>query len=194
SGLADGVGADDIDAAVCWGRVDRAAAVDYYVRGLVDELGRYWAAAFLGVIGDEVPGDVRVVRIADVVDLQAGVEVGEIDVPVVGRQAVQALLLVLVVRPESAALLAEARGVVTARRAWLGKQGHQDRVGLIGDVDGRDVGGGFVALLAQRLAVDDYDVAARQRHCRVHGDGAAKRRVDRQRGDVSRVVVVGDVE
>jgi len=42
---------------------------------------------------------VRVVGIVDVVDLQAGVEVGEIDVPVVRRQAVEALLLVLVVGP-----------------------------------------------------------------------------------------------
>src|SRR5262249_37963251 len=173
---------------------DHAAPVDYDVLGLVDELGRYWAAALLGVIGDEVPGDVRVVGIADVVDLQAGVEVGEIDVPVVGRQAVQALLLVLVVRPEPAALLAEARGVVTVRRAGLGKQGHQDRVGLIGDVDGRDVGGGFVALLAERLAVYDYDVAVLQRHCRVHGDGAAKRRVDQQRGDGFWGGLGGDVQ
>src|SRR5215510_504964 len=123
-GSLPGVVAEDIDAAVCFGHIDHAAPVDYDVLGLVDELRRYWAAAFLGVIGDEVPGDVRVVGIADVVDLQAGVEVGEIDVPVVGRQAVQALLLVLVVWPEPAALPAEARGVVTARRAGLGKQGH----------------------------------------------------------------------
>src|SRR5215831_16023870 len=102
-GLPAGVVAEDIDAAVCFGHVDHAAPVDYDVLGLVDELGRYWAAAFLGVIGNEVRGDVRVVGIADVVDLQAGVEVGEIDVAVVGRQAVQALLLVLVVRPEPAA-------------------------------------------------------------------------------------------
>src|SRR5262245_17566894 len=123
-GLPAGVVAEDIDATVCFGHVDHAAPVDYDVLGLVDELRRYWTAAFLGVIRDEVPGDVRVVGIADVVDLQAGVEVGEIDVTVVGRQAVQALLLVLVVRPEPAALPAEARGVVTARRAGLGKQGH----------------------------------------------------------------------
>src|SRR5215813_3767573 len=101
-GLPAGIVAEDIDAAVCFGHVDHAAPVDYDVLGLVDELRRYWAAAFLGVIGDEV---------------------GEIDVPVVGRQTVQALLLMLVVRPEPAALLAEARGVVTARRAGLGKQG-----------------------------------------------------------------------
>src|SRR5262249_25579907 len=127
-GLPAGVVAEDIDAAVSFGHVDHAATVDKDVLGLVDELRRYWAAAFLGVIVDEVPGDVRVVGIADVVDLQAGVEVGEIDVPVVGRQTVQALLLVLVVRPEPAALPAKARGVVTVRRAGLGKQRHQDRV------------------------------------------------------------------
>src|SRR5262249_1040565 len=119
--LPAGFVAEDVDAAVAFGHEDHAAAVDYDVLGLVDELGRAWAAAVLGVIGDEVPGDVRVVGIADVVDLQAGVEVGEIDVPVVGREAVQALLLVLIVRPEPAALLAEARGVVTARRAGLGE-------------------------------------------------------------------------
>src|SRR5215471_10716605 len=84
-GLPARVVAEDIQAAVSFGHVDHAAAVDYDVLGLVDELGRYRAASFLGVIGDEVPGDVRVVGIADVVDLQAGVEVGEIDVPVVRR-------------------------------------------------------------------------------------------------------------
>ena len=80
-GLPAGVVAEDIDAAVSFGHVDHAAAVDYDVLGLVDELGGYWAAAFFGVIGDEEPGDVRVVRVGDVVDLQAGVEVGEVEVP-----------------------------------------------------------------------------------------------------------------
>src|SRR5262245_53227397 len=56
-GLPVGVVAEDIDAAVCFGHVDHAATVDKDVLGLVDELGRYWAAAFLGVIGDEVAGD-----------------------------------------------------------------------------------------------------------------------------------------
>jgi len=48
----------------------------------VDELGRYGAAALCGVVGDVVAGDVGVVGVGDVVDLQAGVEVGEVDVPV----------------------------------------------------------------------------------------------------------------
>jgi hypothetical protein len=89
--------------------------------GLVDEPGRYRAAALFGVVGDVVPGDVRVAGVADVVDLQAGAEVGEAGEPVVGRQAVQALLLVLVVRPGPAALGAKARRVVPARRAGRGK-------------------------------------------------------------------------
>jgi hypothetical protein len=161
--------------------------------GLVDEPGRYRAAALFGVVGDVVPGDVRVAGVADVVDLQAGAEVGEAGEPVVGRQAVQALLLVLVVRPGPAALGAKARRVVPARRAGRGEDGHHDRVGLIGDVDGRHVAGGLVAVLAQRLVVDDHDVAAGQRHRGVHGDGGAERRVDRQGGDVCRVVLAGDV-
>src|SRR5215469_10863508 len=92
-----GVVAKYVDAGVAFGHVDDAAAVDQDVFGLVDEFGRYGAAALLGVVGDVEPHDVRVVGVADVVDLQAGVEVGEVDKPVVGRQAVQALLLVLVV-------------------------------------------------------------------------------------------------
>src|SRR5215470_5417556 len=149
---------------------------------------------WVGVVGDVVAGDVRVVGVGDVVDLQAGVEVGEVDQLVVGGQAVQALLLVLVVRAGPAALGAKARRVVAGRGPGRGEHGHQDRVGFVGDVDGGDVAGGFVAVLAQRLAVDDHDVAAGQRDRRVHGDGAAQRRVDRQRGDVRRVVFVGDVE
>src|SRR5215467_2965475 len=105
---------EDVDAGVAFGHVDDAAAVDQDVFGLVDELGRYWAAALLGVVGDVVAGDVGVVGVGDVVDLQAGVEVGEVHKPVVGCQAVQTLLLVLVVRAGPAALGAKAGGVVAA--------------------------------------------------------------------------------
>src|SRR5215468_12054762 len=168
-----GVVGEDVDAGVAFGQVDDAAAVDEDVLGLVDELGGDGAAALLGVVGDVVAGDVGVVGVGDVVDLQAGVEVGEVHQPVVGGQAVQALLLVLVVRAGPAALGAKARGVVAHRGPGLGEHRHQDRVGLVGDVDGGDVAGGFVAVLAQRFAVDDDDVAAGQRHRGVHGDGGA---------------------
>src|SRR5262249_49023338 len=145
-------------------------------------------------VGYGVAGDGRVVGVGDVVDLQAGVEVGEVHQPVVGRQAGQALLLVLVVRAGPAALGAKARRVVPLGGPGRGEDGHQDRVGLVGDVDGGHVTGGFAAVLAQRLAVDDHDVAAGQRHGGVHGDGGAQRRVDAQGGDVGGVVFVGDVE
>src|SRR5262249_48951332 len=148
-----GLVAKDVDAGVAFGHVDHAAAVDQDVLGLVDELGRNRPAALLGVVGDEEPGDMRGGGGAGVVRWPSGTEVGEVDVPVVGRQAVQALLLVLVVRPEPAALGAEARGVVAAGQPGRGKHRYQDRVGLVGNVDGRGVGGGFVALLAQRLVV-----------------------------------------
>src|SRR5215475_520794 len=187
-----GVVGEDVDAGVAFGQVDHPAAVDQDVFGLVAELGGDGAAAPLGVIGDVVAGDVRAVGVGDVVDLQAGAEVGEVHQPVVGRQAVQALLLVLVVRPGPAALGAKARRVVAGRRAGRGEHGHQDRVGLVGDVDGRHVAGGFVAVFPQRLAVDDHDVAAGQRDRGVDGDGGAERGVDRQRGDVREVVFVGD--
>ena len=72
-----GLVGEDVDAGVAFGHVDHAAAVDQDVFGLVDELGRDGAAALLGVVGDEEADDVRVVEVADVVDLQAGVEVGE---------------------------------------------------------------------------------------------------------------------
>src|SRR5215470_10015372 len=108
---------------------------------------------WVGVVGDVVAGDVRVVGVGDVVDLQAGVEVGEVDVPVVGGQAGQALLLVLVVRAGPAALGAKARRVVTAWRPGRGEEGHQDGVGFVGDVDGGDVAGGFGAVLVEGFAV-----------------------------------------
>src|SRR5215468_2254584 len=189
-----GVVGEDVDAGVAFGQVDDAAAVDQDVLGLVDERGGDGAAALGGVVGDVVAGDVRVVGVGDVVDLQAGVEVGEVDGLVVGGQAGQALLLVLVVRADPAALGAKAGGVVAFRGPGRGEEGHQDRVGLVGDVDGGDVVGGFVAVLAQRFAVDDHDVAAGQRHRGVDGDGGAERGVDRQRGNVRGVVFVGDVE
>src|SRR5215475_5310492 len=69
-----GLVGEDVDSGVAFGHVDHAAAVDQDVFGLVDELGRDGAAALCGVVGDVVAGDVRV---GDVVDLQAGVEVGE---------------------------------------------------------------------------------------------------------------------
>src|SRR5262249_35354138 len=147
-----------------------------------------------GVIGDVVAGDVRVAGVGDVVDLQAGVEVGEVDQAVVGCQAVQALLLVLVVRPGPAALGAKARRVVPSRGPGRGEPGHQDRVGLVGDVDGGGVAGGLVAVFPQCFAVDDDDAAAGQRDGGVDGDGGAERRVDRQRRNVGGVVFVGDVE
>src|SRR5262249_5679323 len=174
-----------VDAGVAFGQVDHAAAVDQDVLGLVDELGRDGAAALGGVVGDVVAGDVRVAGGGDVVDLQAGVEVGEADGAVGSGHAGQALLRVVVVRAGPAALGAKARRVVAGRGPGRGEEGHQDRVGLVGDIDGRDVAGGFVAVLAQRFAVDDHDVAAGQRHRRVDGDGGAQRRVDRQRGDVA---------
>jgi hypothetical protein len=52
---------EDVDAGVAFGHVDHAAAVDQDVFGLVDEPGRYGAAALCGVVGDVVAGDVRVV-------------------------------------------------------------------------------------------------------------------------------------
>src|SRR5215469_13694357 len=189
-----GVVVKDVDAGVAFGHVDDAAAVDQDVFGLVDECRGDGAAALGGVVGDVVAGDVRVAGVADVVDLQAGVEVGEVHVPVVGGQAGQALLLVLVVRPGPAALGAETRRVVAGRGPGRGEHGHEDGVGLVGDVDGRDVAGGFVAVLAECFAVDDHDVAAGQRDGGVHGDGGAERGVDAQGGDVGGVVFVGDVE
>src|SRR5215467_11110377 len=121
-GLLAGVVGEDVDAGVAFGHVDHAAAVDQDVLGLVDELGRYGPAALGGVVGDEVPGDVRVAGVGDVVDLQAGVEVGEVHSPVVGGQAGQALLLVLVVRAGPAALGAKARRVVTLGGAGRGER------------------------------------------------------------------------
>src|SRR5262249_45071901 len=144
-----GVVGEDVDAGVALGRVDHAAAVDQDVFGLVDERGRDGAAALGGVVGDVVAGDVRVAGVGDVVDLQAGAEVGEVRQPVVGGQAGQALLLVLVVRAEPAALGAKARRVVAGRRPGRGEHGHHDRVGLIGDVDGGYVAGGFVAVFPE---------------------------------------------
>src|SRR5262249_24722715 len=141
-----------------------------------------------------VGGDVGVVGVGDVVDLQAGVEVGEVDQPVVGGQAGQALLLVLVVRAGPAALGAKAGRVVPGRGAGRGEEGHQDRVGLVGDVDGGDVAGGVVAVLAECFAVDDDEVAAGEGDGGVDGDGGAERGVDAQGGDVGGVVFVGDVE
>ena len=67
-----GLVGEDVDAGVAFGHVDHAAAIDQDVLGLVDERGWYWPAALCGVVGDVVAGDVRVVGIADVVDLQAG--------------------------------------------------------------------------------------------------------------------------
>src|SRR5215470_3639010 len=170
-----GVVAKDVDAGVAFGHVDDAAAVDQDVFGLVDECGGDGAAALGRVVGDVVAGDVRVVGVGDVVDLQAGVEVGEVDVSVVGGQAGLALLLVLVVRPGPAALLAEAGGVVPGRGAGRGEHRHEDRVGFVGDVDGGGVAGGFVAVLAEGFAVDDDDVAAGQGDRGVDGDGGAER-------------------
>jgi hypothetical protein len=72
-----GVVGEDVDAGVAFGHVDDAAAVDQDVFGLVDEFGGDGAAALGRVVGDVVAGDVRVVGVGDVVDLQAGVEVGE---------------------------------------------------------------------------------------------------------------------
>jgi hypothetical protein len=69
---------EDIDAAVAFGHVDHPAAADQDVLGLVDELGGDRPAALVGVISDEVPGDVRVVGVADVVDLQAGVSTADV--------------------------------------------------------------------------------------------------------------------
>src|SRR5262249_53682771 len=188
-----GGGGGDVDAGGAFGQGDHAAAGGQDVLGLVGELGRDGGAALGGVGGDVVPGDVRVVGVGDVVDLQAGVEVGEVDQTVVGGQAGQALLLVLVVRAGSAALGAKARGVVTGRWPGRGEHGHQDRVGLVGDVDGRDVAGGVAAVFPERFAVDDHDVAARQRHRRVHGGGGAQRRGSRGRGGRGGGGVVGGV-
>src|SRR5262245_18743928 len=56
-----GVVGEDVDAGFAFGHVDHAAAVDQDVLGLVDELGGDGAAAVLGVVGDVVAGDVRVV-------------------------------------------------------------------------------------------------------------------------------------
>src|SRR5215471_15563400 len=85
-----GLDGEDVDAGVAFGHVDDAAAVDQDVFGLVDERGRDGAAARGGVVGDVVAVDVRVVEVGDVVVLQAGVEVGEVDQLVVGGQAGQA--------------------------------------------------------------------------------------------------------
>src|SRR5262249_61436007 len=72
-----GVVAKYVDAGVAFGQVDHPAAGVQDVLGLVDELGRDGAAALGRVVGDVVAGDVRVAGVGDVVDLQAGVEVGE---------------------------------------------------------------------------------------------------------------------
>src|SRR5262245_12254585 len=82
------------------------------------------AAARGGVSGDVLAGEVRVVGVGDVRDRQAGGEVGEGHQPVVGGQAVQALLLVLVVRAGPAGLGAKARGVVAPGGAGRGEDCH----------------------------------------------------------------------
>src|SRR5262249_10858823 len=158
-----GVVGEDVDAGVAFGQVDDAAAVDQDVLGLVDELGGDGAAALGGGVGDGVGGGGRVVGVGGGGDLEAGVEVGGVDGRVAGGQAGQALLLVLVVRAGPAALGAKAGGVVAFRGPGRGEHGHEDGVGLVGDVDGGDVAGGFVAVFPECFAVDDHDVAAGQR-------------------------------
>src|SRR5262249_8241692 len=139
-------------------------------------------------IDEWIPG------VAHVIDLEAGVEVGEVHEPVVGCEAVQALLLVLVVRAESAALFDEAASAIGMRWARLWEYSHDHRSGLVGDVQGGDVVGGFGTPLWQCLAVDDNDIAADERHRRVNCDGAAKRRIYREGRDTLGTLLVGDIE
>src|SRR5215510_8056706 len=103
---------EDVDPAVRLRHVDDTSAVDDHVFGLMDELARNRSSALFGVVRDEVGIDEWIPGVAHVVDLEAGVEVREVHEPIIGCEATQALLLVLVVGAESTALLDEAAGVV----------------------------------------------------------------------------------
>src|SRR5262252_6720489 len=108
---------EDVDPAVRLRHVDKASAVDDHVFGLMNELARNRSDALFGVVWDVVRIDERITGVAHVIDLEASVEVREVHVPIVGRETIQALLLVLVVGADSTALLDEAGRAVGLRRA-----------------------------------------------------------------------------
>jgi len=102
--------------------------------------------------------------------------------------------LVLIVGADSAALLDEAARAEGLRWPRWREDGRDHRIGLVGDVHRGDVVGGFGAPLLECLTVDNDDIAADERHGRVNGDGAAKRRIDRESRDVLGMLLVGDVK
>src|SRR5437867_12731234 len=103
----------DPQALVLLGQVDGAARVDEHVLALRDELLRQRAVA-LYRIGRQEPADLaRRSRVGDVDDAQARVEVGEVHELVRALHIRVVTELVLIVRAEAPALLAE----IPVRRA-----------------------------------------------------------------------------
>src|SRR6266704_6950863 len=105
----------DPQALVLLGQVDVAARVDQDVLALRDEFLRQRAVAFCR-IGRQEPADLaRPVRVGDVDDAQARVEVREVYELVRVLHVRVVMVLVLVVRAEAPALLAE---IPVPRARW----------------------------------------------------------------------------
>src|SRR5215471_14323371 len=175
---------EDVDPAVRLRHVDDTSAVNDHVFGLMDEFAWNRSGALFGVVWDVVGIDEWITGVAHVIDLEAGVEVREVHEPIVGCEAIQALLLVLVVWTGSTTLVDDAASAVRLRWTRWREDGHDHRIGFVGDVHRGDVIGGFGTSLLECLTVDDNDIAVDERHRRVHCDGAAKRGVYREGRDV----------
>src|SRR5881296_2183245 len=126
-------------ALVLLGQVDGAARVDEHVLALRDELLRQRAVA-LHWIGREEPADLaRRSRVGDVDDAQARVEVGEVRELVRALHVRVVMMLVLVVRAEAPALLAEIPVPRALGRHGQRKEREEHRLCRVGDVDERGV-------------------------------------------------------
>ena len=82
------------------------------------------------------------------------------------------MMLVLVVRAEAPALLAEIPVPRAGRRHGQRKERDEHRVRRVGDVDERGVVERLLAVLADRLRVHHCDLAARERENTVYADKA----------------------
>src|SRR5258708_33209551 len=153
----------DPQALVLLGQVDDAARIDEDVLALGDELLRQRAVALYRV-GRQEPADLaRLTRVCDVDDAQARVEVGEVYELVRALHVRVVMMLVLVVRSEAPALLAEIFVRHAGRRHGEREEREEGRLRRVCDVDERSVVEGLLAVLAERFRVHHGDLPARYR-------------------------------
>src|ERR1700757_353539 len=149
----------DVHSLVLIADVNTAPPIDNYILRLLHEFTRFGADSHFWIGRNEIGDLLGHMRIADIVNSQTGIEIGEVGDVVATFEARLMIRMMLVMWSEATAF-----GVEICQTAFLGRDGqrkerHEPGPGFFGYIDNTCHVKIFVAVFANRFVIDQNNLA-----------------------------------